>query len=126
MRRFYLFGFLTLVIFDTIAQISLKYAADHAVPLEFGLVWLLRVFGKPWVYGALVGYVGAFFTWITLLKRAPVGPAFAASHLEIVSVMILSVWLFDEHISTQQIIGALAIISGIICLALGETKEPVK
>lgn len=126
MRRFYLFGFFALVIFDTIAQISLKYAADHAVPLEFDLVWLLRVFVQPWVYGALIGYVGAFFTWITLLKRAPIGPAFAASHLEIVSVMILSVWLFGEHISAQQIVGALAIISGILCLAISETKDAEK
>lgn len=126
MRRFYFFGFLALVIFDTLAQLNLKLAADHAIPLEFSTTWLLRVFGKPWVYGALIGYMGAFFTWMTLLKRAPVGPAFAASHLEIVSVTILSVWLFNERISLHQIVGALAIISGILCLAFTESMDKAK
>ena len=126
MRSFYFFGFLALVIFDTLAQLNLKLAADHAIPLEFSTTWLLRVFGRPWVYGALIGYMGAFFTWMTLLKRAPVGPAFAASHLEIVSVTILSVWLFDERISLHQIVGALAIISGILCLAFTESMDKTK
>src|SRR3989442_10264020 len=48
--------------------------------LEFSTAWLARVFGQPWIYGAFVGYIGAFFSWMTLLKRAPIGPAFAASH----------------------------------------------
>lgn len=120
MRRFYLIGFLALMAFDTLAQISFKYAATQALPLEFSVDWLLRVFGQPWIYGAFVGYIGAFFAWMTLLQHAPIGPAFAASHLELVSVMVLSVWLFDERIGPWQVAGALAIVAGIVCLALGE------
>jgi len=123
MRRFYLLGFLALVIFDTIAQISLKVAATQALPFVLEPAWLLRIFSHPWVYGALGGYVGAFFIWITLLRRAPIGPAFAASHLEIVSVMVISVLMFGEHISTQQIVGAIAIMAGIICLAITESEQ---
>ena len=121
-RRFYLLGFVGLVIFDTLAQIGLKLAATHAYPLEVSLNWLLRIFSTPWVYGALAGYLGAFFIWMTLLKRAPVGPAFAASHLEILTVVLLSAWLFDERISTLQIVGGLSIIAGIVVLAFGEMK----
>ncbi len=119
MRRFYLMGFLLLMAFDTLAQISFKYASVHALPLAFDAAWLLRVFGQPWIYGALVGYLGAFFSWMTLLKHAPIGPAFAASHLELISVLLLSHWLFDEHISAAQILGALCIMAGIACLAWG-------
>ncbi len=121
LRRFYLLGFLLLMAFDTLAQLSFKYAGMHALPLEFGTDWLLRVFGKPWIYGAFVGYLGAFFTWMSLLKHAPIGPAFAASHLEIVSVLLLSSWLFDERIQGLQIVGGLLILAGIVCLALSET-----
>ena len=123
MRRFYIFGFSALLMFDTLAQISFKYAADHAAPLEISLTWLIRIFSQPWIYGAFIGYIGAFFAWMTLLKRAPVGPSFAASHLEIVSVMILSAWLFNEQISTMQIVGALTIIAGIVFLAFSESDE---
>ena len=125
MRRFYLFGFLLLMGFDTLAQISFKVAGTQALPVAANLAWLLRVFGQPWVYGAVVGYIGAFFTWMALLKHAPIGPAFAASHLEVVSVMLLSVWLFDEHLTTVRVIGAIAIIAGIVCLGVAESREQV-
>ncbi|MEO7072608.1 MAG: EamA family transporter [Rhodanobacter sp.] len=125
MRRFYLFGFLLLMAFDTLAQISFKYAGTRALPVAASVGWLLRVFGQPWIYGALVGYVGAFFTWMALLKHAPIGPAFAASHLELVSVMLLSIWLFGEHLNAARVLGAVAIIAGIVCLGLAESREQV-
>ena len=122
MRRFYLIGFGLLLAFDTLAQLSFKWAGMHAGDLSFDGPWLLRVFGQPWIYGAVLGYVGAFFAWMTLLTRAPVGPAFAASHLEVVTVLLLSAWLFGDHLSALQWIGAAAIVLGIACLARGETE----
>lgn len=124
MKRFYLTGFALLMAFDTLTQVSFKAAGNHALPVQTDTAWLLRVFGAPWIYGAVVGYLGAFFTWMALLRRAPIGPAFAASHLEVVSVMLLSVPLFGEHIGLTQGIGAIAIVAGIACLAIGEHGEP--
>jgi drug/metabolite transporter (DMT)-like permease len=123
MKRFYLFGFLLLMSFDTLAQISFKYAGTQALPVAASVAWLLRVFGQPWIYGALIGYVGAFFTWMALLKHAPIGPAFAASHLEVVSVMALSIWLFGEHLDAARLLGAIAIVAGIVCLGVAENRE---
>ena len=120
MKRFYLIGFLLLMSFDTLAQLSFKLAGEHALPLSADLGWLFRVFGHPWIYGALIGYLGAFFTWISLLKHAPIGPAFAASHLELVSVMLLSVWLLHEPLTLTRVAGAVAILAGIVCLGLAE------
>lgn len=120
MKRFYFGGFLALMIFDTLAQISFKAAAIHALPLTMDIEWLGRVFSYPWIYGAFVGYIGAFFTWMTLLKYAPIGPAFAASHLEIVSVTLLSVWLFDDTLTIAKVVGGLLILAGILFLAKGE------
>jgi drug/metabolite transporter (DMT)-like permease len=119
--RFYLIGFGLLMGFDTLAQLCFKWAGLHAGALTFDGPWLLRVFGEPWIYGSVLGYVGAFFTWMTLLTRAPVGPAFAASHLEVVSVLILSAVLFGEHLSVLQWLGSVAIVAGIVCLAVGES-----
>ncbi|EIM04312.1 EamA family transporter [Rhodanobacter denitrificans] len=123
MRRFYVAGFLLLMAFDTLAQVSFKFAGTHALPVSASLAWLLRVFGQPWVYGAVIGYLGAFFTWMSLLKHAPIGPAFAASHLEVVSVMLLSVWLFHEPLSLSRVLGAVAIVAGIVCLGLAESDS---
>lgn len=119
--RFYAIGFTILVLFDTLVQLSFKYAGDHAFPPEANWAWIVRVFGHPWIYVAVIGYVGNFFTWMTLLKHAPIGPAFAVTHLEVVSVMLFSVWLFHEPLTAPRIIGALAIVAGIICLAFAES-----
>lgn len=120
MRRFYLIGFLALVAFDTLAQVSFKLAGDQALPLEFSVSWLARVFGQPWIYGAFLGYVGTFFMWMTLLRHAPIGPAFAASYLEIVAVLIVSAIWFGEAVGWPQILGTVFILGGVSCLAVSE------
>lgn len=123
MKRFYIIGFLVLMSFDTLAQISFKYASMHAMPLDFDLSWFVRLFSKPWVYGAILGYLGAFVTWMTLLKYAPVGPSFAASHLELISVTLFSVWLFHEPLNAYKIAGGALILLGVLCLARSETDD---
>lgn len=123
MRRFYAVGFLLLMAFDTLAQVSFKYAGLHALPVRADVAWVLRVFGAPWVYGAVIGYLGSFFTWMSLLKHAPIGPAFAASHLEVVSVLLLSAWLFGDALTAPRVAGAALIVAGIACLALAEDRR---
>jgi multidrug transporter EmrE-like cation transporter len=123
MRLFYVIGFFILVVFDTLSQVSFKLATIHASPLSFDLVWFLRVFSHLWISCSIIGYTGAFLTYITIIKHAPIGPAFAASHLEVITVMLASVWLFNEHISFMQCIGAILIITGITLLAVSESKK---
>lgn len=122
-KRFYILGFGALMLFDTLTQVSFKLASTHAGEFALTLEWLLQVFHNIWIFGAIIGYVGAFLTWMTLLKHAPVGPAFAASHLEVVTVLIISVLYFGEHLSTMQILGALCIVAGIICLSRSEAEQ---
>jgi drug/metabolite transporter (DMT)-like permease len=120
-KLFYLAGFLLLMAFDTLSQVCFKLAGEHALPVEASLDWVSRVFMHPYAYGAVCGYLGAFFTWMTLLRHAPVGPAFAASHLHVVSVMGLSAWLFNEPVTLLRLSGALLIIVGILCLGAAES-----
>ena len=116
-KRFYIIGFLVLMCFDTLTQISIKYASIVALPMDFNLSWLARVMGSGWIYAAFAGYFGSFITWMTLLRHAPVGPSFAASHLEIVSVTLLSLWLFNESMTLYKGIGGVLILLGVFCLA---------
>jgi drug/metabolite transporter (DMT)-like permease len=120
MRAGIAFGFLLLMAFDTLAQVSFRIAGVHAFPPQADVQWVLRVLGQPWTYGAIAGYIGAFFTWMRLLRHAPIGPAFAASHLEVVSVLLVSAMFFGERIGLLQAAGAACIVAGIGCLALGE------
>ena len=123
-RDFYAVGFSVLIAFDTLTQVSIKLASTHAGEFVMKTDWLLTVLQNPWLYAAIGGYLGAFGAWMTLLKHAPIGPAFAASHLGLVAVLGISVAYFGEHLSMMQVVGALCIVVGIVFLSLSEAKQP--
>jgi len=124
LRRFYIFWFLILLAFDTLAQIGFKLAAVAAAPPELGVDWLVRIATEKWIYLAVMGYLGAFGTWMTLLRYAPIGPAFATSHLDIVTVLVVSVTMLGETLSRPQILGAALILFGIAILASTKSEKP--
>lgn len=121
-RRFYLFGFGALMLFDTWTQVAFRLAAGQTGEFSLTPVWFQVALRNPWIYAAVGGYLGAFATWMTLLRQAPVGPAFAASHLEVVAVLIVSVMFFGEHLAPLQIVGGLCIVLGIVFLSLSESQ----
>lgn len=121
--RFYVLGFGALMLFDTLTQVSIKLVTIHSGEFSITPEWFAQVVQSHWIYGAVLGYLGAFVTWMTLLKHAPIGPAFAAAHLEIVFVLAISAAYFGERLSGTQIAGAACIILGIVCLSLGKAKE---
>jgi len=123
-RHFYAIGFSILVAFDTLIQVSMKLASTQAGEFAMNKEWLLTVLQNPWLYSAIAGYLGAFGAWMTLLKHAPVGPAYAASHLCLVTVLGISVAYFGEHLSVIQFWGALSIILGIVFFSLSELRQP--
>lgn len=121
-KIFYIIGFGALILFDTFTQVSFKLASTHAGEFAMTSRWLHEIVFSPWIYGAVLGYCGAFVTWMTLLKHAPIGPAFAASHLEVITVLAISVMYFGEHLSFMQIVGGLCIVAGIVCFSLSKAE----
>jgi drug/metabolite transporter (DMT)-like permease len=122
MHRAFIIGFLIVMALDTLAQVSFKMAGMDTHPTSDWL-WIARVGSNKWTYGAIFGYAGSFITWMSLLKHVPVGPAFAATHLYVVSTAIVSCLLFGEKLSLIQTIGALFIVAGILVLAYGKEKD---
>jgi drug/metabolite transporter (DMT)-like permease len=121
---FYAIGFAILIAFDTLTQVSIKLASGQAGAFTMSRDWLFMVLHNPWLYAAVIGYLGAFVAWITLLKHAPVGPAFAASHLGLIPVLFISAAYFGEKLTNMQLLGALSIMVGIVFLSLSEAKYP--
>ena len=122
-RSTMLLGFLLLVAIDTFVQIGFKLAGNNTLPVTLDLPWLGRVAQEPWVIGVLLGYGTAFLTYMTLIKHAPIGPAFAASHMEIVTVTLFSVLVFGDTLTLWQAVGCCAIVTGVFVLAATEGRS---
>jgi len=122
-RAFYALGFGALMLSDTWTQVAFKLASLQTGPFALTPGWLKSAALAPWIYGAIAGYICSFITWMTLLKHAPVGPAFAASHLEVVPVLLISVPLFGDRLTMLQLIGAGCIVLGVILLSSSKSKQ---
>ena len=124
MKRLYiLLGFLLLISIDTFVQIGFKQAGNRIGEPTLDLRWLDRVANEPWIVAVVGGYCAAFVVYMTLIKHAPIGPAFAASHAEIVTVTLISVLIFGEAINMIQVIGCCAIVAGVLVLAITEREH---
>jgi drug/metabolite transporter (DMT)-like permease len=114
-------GFVALVAIDTFVQIAFKFAAESTLPVTLDLAWLERVLREPWLLAALAGGAAAFLTYMTLIRHAPIGPAFAASHLDIVTITFFSVLFLGDKLSLTQVAGCAAVVLGVLVLAYTET-----
>lgn len=122
MKKFYIIGFLVLMACDTLAQTGIKLATLHAGEMSLHWSWAREMLCQPWLYIALASFLGAFVTWMTLLEHAPVGPAFAASHLELVTVLMVSVTCLGEALTRSQVAGCVLIVAGIAVLGMQDAE----
>ena len=116
-----LVGFLLLVAVDTFLQIAFKFAGENALPVTFDAAWLQRLLDDPWLLAVAAGGLAAFLIYMTLIRHAPIGPSFAASHLDIVTVTLFSVFFLGDTLTLLQVLGCCAIVSGVAVLAFTET-----
>lgn len=120
MKRSILLGFLLLLTIDTLQQVVTKLAGNRIGAFGEAPGWLDRVATEPLVYVVGACYLAAFFVYMALLKHAPVGPAYAAVHGHIVTVLIISIAFLGERLSLAQVAGCVLIIAGVIVLAVTE------
>ena len=122
MRKAILLGFLLLLAIDTIQQVVVKLVGNAVGSPDLNDIqpWLHKLLAEPLVLGVAGCYLAAFFTYTALLKHAPVGPAYAAVHGHVVTVLIISIIWFGEQLTLLQVAGCVAIVAGIVVLAATE------
>ena len=123
MKRAFYLSFLVLLGLDTFGQVAFKLAGERTLPVSLDWPWLTRVAHEPWAWAIAGCYISAFLTYMMLIKRAAVGAVFAASHLEVGTVLIVSYLYFGERLTLIQALGALAILTGVVILGFTEREE---
>jgi drug/metabolite transporter (DMT)-like permease len=107
-----------LLAFETLCQISLKFAGRQTGAFDFSLAAFQRALATPWLWVAIGCYVGAFLAWMTILRKSTLSAAFTISAIVLIAVMVASWLVFGEHLSWLQLFGAAIIVAGI--LAIGD------
>ena len=122
MRKAVLFGFLLLLAIDTTQQMIVKLVGNAvgSPDLDNLQPWFDKLLAEPLLLGIVACYIGGFFTYTSLLKHAPVGPAYAAVHGHVVTVLIISIVFFGEQLTVLQGLGCASIIAGIVILGVTE------
>jgi drug/metabolite transporter (DMT)-like permease len=124
MRATFFFGFAVLVAFTVLCQVASKLAAQKLGVAHFDFAWLASALHEPLFLLILLGNIGAFFTYLSLLQGAAVGPIFAATHLSVVAVIAVSLFFLRESLSPLQGVGSLLIVAGVVILGVTEKSEP--
>jgi drug/metabolite transporter (DMT)-like permease len=105
-----------LMAFETLSQISLKFAGRVTGEFDFSADAFRHALATPWLWTAIGCYVGAFLAWMTILRSSKLSAAFTTTALVFVAVMTSSWLIFDEHIGWLQLLGSAIIVGAILML----------
>jgi drug/metabolite transporter (DMT)-like permease len=100
-------------------QIAAKASAAHLANARFDLAWLASAARLPTVQLLLVLEVASFAAWMTVLAEMPLSAAFPLSAVSYVLIIAASAAVFHEPIGALQIIGSLAIMTGVWLIGRG-------
>ena len=99
-------------------QLLFKIAADQ-VRDEVDLPALtLRLIALPAMWGAVLLYGVTILAWVWVLRVMPLSVAYSAVALVFVLVPLLAIWLFEETVTPQFILGAGLIVVGVCLVQL--------
>ena len=122
MRLVGIVSFVALIAFTVMGQFSFKLAAERLGMVSLDAAWVRAFLHEPAVALILVANLGALASYLTLIRSVAIGPAFAAAHLSIVVVVIVSVAYLGETLNWLQALGCVAIFAGVTILGLTESS----
>jgi len=74
---------------------------------------VIMVMFSPWVIAGLALYVVATVIWIYLLSRLPLSLLYPLQSLAYVAAVVVSIFVFHEHVSLMRWIGVAIILVGV-------------
>lgn len=115
MGYFYIFG---TIFFTVYGQLILKWKIDRAgSPPEAGvekLIFLFKLLLDPIILsGFLSAFIASLF-WMAAMTKFNISYAYPFMSLSFVLVFVLSIFLFQEPVTMQKVIGLALIVLGII------------
>ena len=105
---------------DTATQIAFKAASEDLEGMSFGMPFLRTALAIPTFWVAILCYIATFVVWMAVLTRMKLSRAFPLTALTYVTVPVLALLLFGEHLPLIRVIGIAVIIAGVIMIGSEE------
>lgn len=93
------------------ALIVLGWNGPRAFVVERRALWLCAAAGTM--------QMGAYWTAVWALARAPMGQVSALRETSVLLVALVSAWLLKERVGLGRIVAAALVFAGIVCIRLG-------
>lgn len=112
---------LTTVVFNTAAQLALKFGMNQIGHFHFHstnvipIAW--QIITCPWVILGTTFYVGSMAVWLLVLSRTPVSIAYPLGSLGYITSAIAAYYLLGEELSMMRILGIVVILLGVYIVA---------
>lgn len=109
------------VLFNTFAQLLLKYGLKPFAGIEITTSNMLRLLGTIftnwYVLGGMCCFVASVFLWFIVLTKLPVSIAYPMGSLGYLFTLILGYLILNEPITLLKIIGVILICLGVVVLS---------
>lgn len=103
---------------DTGSQLAFKWASGSVGTGAMDLDWFLRALTAPSLWAGVACYVGTLIIWMRVLARMDLSRAFPISGLSYITVPVIAVPMFGESLAPLQVVGIVAICTGVALLAM--------
>ena len=111
------------VLFTVYGQLVLKWRIVNygAMPEDFGskLVFLFKLLFDPYIFSGFAAAFVASFFWMAAMTKLELSFAYPFMSAAFVLVFLFSVFLFQEAVNWQKIVGLAFIVLGIIISSRG-------
>ena len=111
------------VLFTVYGQLVLKWRIVNygAMPEDFGskLVFLFKLLFDPYIFSGFAAACVASFFWMAAMTKLELSFAYPFISAAFVLVFLFSVFLFQEAVNWQKIVGLAFIVLGIIISSRG-------
>lgn len=107
------------LVFTVYGQLVLKWRMDQMGPLPEGGTWvvlkhLVALVFDPVILSTFVAAFVAALAWMAAMTRFELSYAYPFTALNFVAVLVLSVWLFGESLTTSKVVGVALIVLGTV------------
>lgn len=115
MGYYYIFG---TIFFTVYGQIVLKWRISGIGALPETMInkilFLTNLLFDPWIFSGFIAAFIASLFWMAAMTKFDISYAYPFMSSAFVLVFLFSIFLFNEPVSWQKIIGLILIVAGIL------------